>query len=186
MANEVSKREKFTPRAVRMVEQPESPLRDFQLSCLDPSIWTKTDKMLKKAGEKALTIDDGTSILQYALENPIIRYESKWLFDRAMLDDWSLNSFVMTITVSEAMYGKHFYVNSGEVITTITGIDKVAYYEDNFGVCHTIMQEDIFNLLIQKPKLVVSSEGVLIFYTDKKILVTVDCQQYCWIDDDWR
>ncbi len=184
MANEVSKRENFTPRPVRMVEQPESPLRDFQLSVIDPAIFSETDKMLKKAGDKALTIDDGMSILQYALENPIIRYESEWLFDKSMLDDWSLNSFVMTISVSKAMYGKRFSVSAGKVKEEKKGIDDVVYYEDNLGVYHSIIQKDIVDFLIQKPKLVVSSEGLLIFYTNKMILATVDCQQYCWIYDE--
>lgn len=80
------------------------------------------------------------------------------------------------------MHGKRISLNSGKMESEITDCDTVAYYEDNIGNCRAIDQYDIFRLLFKKPHLVVSPEGVLIFYTDNKILATIDCQHYYWID----
>ena len=51
----------------------------------------------------------------------------------------------------------------------------VAYYTDHFGINHVIDHDGLYHLLLQKPKLVVSSEGVLIFFTDKEIIATLNC-----------
>lgn len=63
----------------------------------------------------------------------------------------------------------------------INDFDTIAYYEDSVGIKHKIIQYDICKFLLKKPKLVVSEEGVLVFFTEDQILATIDCQQYVWV-----
>lgn len=153
----------------------------------NPSITTFSEDLIseedwKNFAENALVLIDGWDILQYAEEYPIVKYE--WKEDILKPGGPSLNSFIESITVSAASKGKRFSVGTGKISSKITDCDVVVYYTDNTGICHTVIQHDIFYFLLKKPNLVVSPEGMLIFFTDKQILATVDCNHYYWIDDD--
>lgn len=182
MAKEVSKRdEKIIPKAVRIVEFTEEDRRENP-TVVHLSEIMITKEMWEKFAEEALVFIDGWDILQYAEEFPIVMYQCDEVACYGMQPDYRLNSFIKSITVSTAMHGKRFSVGSGKMESEITDSDVVVYYEDNFVICHAVIQHDIFHLLIKKPELVISPEGVLIFYTDNEILATVDCQHYYWIN----
>ena len=87
-----------------------------------------------------------------------------------------LNTFVKNITVSTATEGKKITVKTGKIETEHQKNETIAYYEDAYGIYHSITSRDIFMFLQKKPNLVVSPEGVLVFYTDKNILCTLDCE----------
>lgn len=182
MAKEVSKQEeKIIPKAVRIVDFTKEDRREnttvvhLSESLITPEMW-------QKFAEEALVFIDGWNILQYAEEIPIVMYQCDELACYLMQPDYRLNSFIKSITVSTALQGKRFSVGSGKMEGKITDCDTVVYYEDNFGILHGVIQHDIYRILIKKPELVVSPEGVLIFYTDNEILATVDCQHYYWIN----
>ena len=134
--------------------------------------------------ENALVIMDGweMEIWQYAEEYPIVKYRCNE-DSIAYLDGYSwLNSFVESITVSTALYGKKAGFGSGKLDCENTDYDTVVYYTDHAGINHAIIQHDLCWFLLQKPNLVVSPEGVLVFFTDKEIIATVGCNNgYYWI-----
>ncbi len=141
-----------------------------------------TEEMLEEFAEKALVIVDGTDILQYANEYPIVVYQCNESICYAdIMPEPRLNSFVLNITVSTGECGKRYSVDSGKMKEEPIGFDTIAYYEDPVGIKHQIIQYDICKFLLKKPKLVVSEEGVLVFYTEDAILATTDCQQYAWV-----
>ncbi|MGN1297446.1 MAG: hypothetical protein ACI4VH_03315 [Clostridia bacterium] len=131
--------------------------------------------------DNALTFTDGNGIFQFAEEYPIVRYQCKDEVD--LMPDRCLNAFVKSITVSSTMYGKKFSISAGKVKEEKFDSKTVVYYEDNIGRRYAVLQYDIIKFLLRKPKLVVSSEGLLIFFTKDAILVTNDCEHYAWINE---
>lgn len=125
---------------------------------------------------------DGWGILQYSKEVPIVIYQcNENLCYADIQPEMRLNSFILSITVSECVGGKRFSIVSGKIEKESIKSDTIVYYEDSVGIQHQIIQHDICEFLLKKPKLVISEEGVLVFYTEDEILATVDCQQYAWV-----
>lgn len=142
-----------------------------------------SEKDWKEFAENALVIMDGWHILQYAEEYPIVHYKCEEVASGYLEGGFRLNSFIESITVSTAIYGKKAWFGSGKLDCESTDYDTVVYYTDHAGINHAIIQHDICWFLLQKPNLVVSPEGVLVFFTDKQILATVGCNNgYHWID----
>lgn len=140
----------------------------------------QTENTLEELAENALVLIDGNDIVQYATEYPIVVYKG----DERCIDtqpEPRLNSFVLYIAVSTGLDGRRYSIDSGKMEEELTGYDTIAYFEDPIGIRHQIMQYDICNFLLKKPELVVSEEGVLVFYTEDQILVTTDCNQYAWV-----
>lgn len=141
-----------------------------------------TDGDWEKFAENALVINDGMStIYQYAEEFPIVVYFCSE--DAGVTPNGGLNTFIESITVSTADCGKRFSLNKREMEWEYTGPDTVVYYTDNTGRNFIIQQNDIFKFMLKKPNLVISSEGLLVFFTQKNILVTSDCEHYVWVHD---
>lgn len=140
-----------------------------------------SDDEWKEFDENALTISDGNTLYQYAEEYPIVAYRRS--DDFMMMPFNRLNTFIRSITVSTAMSGKRFSIKKGTIEEEIVGPDTVAYFCDNIGRCYAIPQYDIFRILMKKPHLVISQEGLLIFFTQKEILATIDCEHYAWVGD---
>ena len=136
-----------------------------------------TDEDWQKFSHDALTFTDGNDIYQFAEEYPIVRYECN--VDR--MPDKRLNTFVKSITVSSVMHGKKFSVSTGRITEEKKDLKTVVYYEDNIGRRYAVPQYDIIKFLLKKPYLVVSSEGILIFFTKSDIIATIDCEHYAWI-----
>ncbi len=179
MAERVSKE---VPIAERIVEFGKDDFNEnFSLSEFSESLIT--EEMLEEFAESALVLVDGTDILQYANEYPIVVYQCNEKICYAdIMPEPRLNSFVLNIAVSTGVSGKRFSVGSGKMKEEdITDFDTIAYYEDPVGIKHKIIQYDICTFLLKKPKLVVSEEGVLVFFTEDEILATIDCQQYAWV-----
>lgn len=95
-------------------------------------------------------------------------YSYKCSDDCALIPANFLNSFVESITVSA--------VKSYEYSPRIQ-----VYFTDTIGRKQEIPQHDIFTFLLKKPKITVSAEGLLIFYTNQEVLVTLDCNHYAWV-----
>lgn len=130
----------------------------------------------------SLVLVDGKDILQYANEYPIVVYQCNESICYADIKpEPRLNSFVLNIAVSKGVNGKRYSVGSGKMEEEPIESDTIAYYEDPVGIKHQIIQYDICEFLRKRPKLVVSEEGVLVFYTEDEILATTDCQQYAWV-----
>lgn len=123
----------------------------------------------------------------------VIRYTSEELIARYQCNDKayyleprdSLNNFVKRITVSTAKaisFWVPYYMRESSVIRVEQPKrESIVYYEDNVGVLHKIIQGDISHFLLKQPKLTVSPEGMLIFYTKDEVLATLDCEHYCWL-----
>lgn len=178
MAKKVSKE---VPIAERIIEFDKDDFcENFSPSDVSESMATK--EMLEEFAEKALVLVDGTDILQYANEYPIVVYQCNESICYAdIMPEPRLNSFVLNIVVSTGVDGKRYSVGSGKMEEEPIGFDTITYYEDPFGIKHQIIQYDICKFLLKRPKLVVSEEGILVFYTEDEILATTDCQQYAWV-----
>lgn len=179
MAKEVSK---VIPVAERIIEFGTDDIRtnDFIIHCSDELI---SEEEWNEFAENALVIVDGWHIVQYAEEYPIVRYKCDEVASVYLEGGFRLNSFIESITVSTACYGKKASFGTGKLSCEITDYDTVVYYTDHAGINHAIIQHDICWFLLQKPNLVVSPEGVLVFFTDKQIIATVGCNNgYHWID----
>ncbi|MBQ3409346.1 MAG: hypothetical protein IJH12_09105 [Clostridia bacterium] len=169
---------KETP--AKFVEKDGSTFVRVSSECLIPKeIWAKFAK-------KATVYTDVLGVTEYAEEYPIVMYQCDELACYEMQPDYRLNAFVKRITVSALVNGRRagFSAASEKTESEIVEKDMVVYYENNFGLCSAVIQEDIFQLLIKKPKLVVSPEGVLIFFNDREILATVDGYHYYWINSN--
>lgn len=141
--------------------------------------------------KKPVSMVDGWGIVRYAEEFPIVHYTCDELECVYLEGGFRLNSFIESITVSAVRIGKKAYLRSCELVSEDdvvveserTDYDVVVYYTDHVGINHEIIQHDLHWFLLQKPNLVVSPEGVLIFFTDKQIIATVGCNNsYHWID----
>ena len=172
---------KVIPVAERIIEFDADDIRknpsitDFSESFISEEDW-------RKFAENALVIMDGWDILQYAEEYPIVCYQCDELSDIYLEGGPRLNSFIESITVSTAKYGKRVCFGSGKLTCEDTDSNTVIYYTDNVGINHSVIQQDIYDFLLEKPNLVVSPEGILVFFTDEQIIATVDCNHYHWID----
>ena len=179
MAEEVSK---IIPVAERIIEFRTKDIRknDNIIHCSDELI---SEKDWSEFSNKALVIVNGWHIVQYAEEYPIVRYKCDESASCYLGPDFRLNAFIESITVSTACYGKKAWFGSGKLSCEDTDYDTVVYYTDHVGINHAIIQNDMCWFLLQKPNLVVSPEGVLVFFTDKEIIATVGCNNsYHWIN----
>lgn len=172
---------KVIPVAERIIEFDTDDIRknpsitDFSESLISEEDW-------RKFAENALVIMDGWDILQYAEEYPIVLYQCDELSNIYLEGGPRLNSFIESITVSTAKYGKRVCFSSGKLTCEDIDSDIVVYYTDNVGINHEVIQQDICDFLLQKPNLVVSPQGILVFFTNEQIIATVDCNHYHWID----
>lgn len=168
------------PEVERIVEFTEDDIREnLGVTLFDESLIK--DETWQKFADNALVITDGNTIYQYAEEFPIVVYRCS---EAAMVMPSSrLNTFIKSITVSTANLGKRFSLNKREMEWEYTGPDTVAYFTDNIGRCIAIPNYDIFRFLLRKPNLVISEEGLLVFFTEKTILTTSDCEHYAWVND---
>lgn len=179
MAKEVSK---VIPIAERIIEFGTD---DFRKNASSTHLSKEliSDEELGKFAENALVIMDGWNVVQYAEEYPIVHYQCNENACIYLEGGARLNSFIESITVSAALYGKRAGFGSGKLSCENTDYDVVVYYTDHAGINHAIIQHDICWFLLQKPKLVVSPEGVLVFFTDKEIIATLACNNsYYWIN----
>lgn len=174
---------KTIPFAERKIEfESEENRTNFAITCSSEELISERE--WEKFAENALVMIDGWDILQYAEEYPIVKYQCDKVKCCALQGELRLNSFIESISVSTASYGKRVSVGTGRVSSEITDNDTVVYYTDHAGINHAVIQNDVYKFLLQKPNLVISPEGVLVFYTDKQIIATVDLYHYHWIDRD--
>lgn len=133
---------------------------------------------------RSLIFTEERRITHYLDEYPIVEYRCDENRCFEMDPTYRLNSFVESVRLSIADAGKRYYFDEfGVMHGKYTGEDIIAYYVDTVGDNHVIEQNDIVRFLFQKPQLAVSPDGMLVFYTEKKMLATLDLYHYCWIDD---
>lgn len=176
------KRDAFEPfpKVERIVEFSEEDFRENTgvTSCDENLI---NDETWQEFADNALVLIDGNTVYQYAEEFPIVVYRCSE--DAGVMPSSRLNSFIESITVSTADLGKRFSLNKREMEWEYTGPDTVAYFTDNIGRSTIIPCYDIARILLKKPNLVISNEGLLVFFTEKTILATNDCEHYAWVND---
>ena len=141
-----------------------------------------SEKEWEQFEENSLVLVDGNDIYQYGSEYPIVVYCCN--SDAGLESPCRLNGFIQNITVSTVCEGKRFSIKKREMPFEFVGPTTVAYITDNIGRHNIIPNYNIFKMLLKKPKLVLSSEGLLIFYTEKYILATNDCEHYTYVDID--
>lgn len=139
------------------------------------------DKAWQEYASNALTFTDNNTIYQYGDAFPVVIY--KCSDEAMMMPSNRLNGFIDYIAVVIADAGRSFSVGSGRMEQEYEGSEAVAYYCDSIGSLYEIAVCDIMKMLWKKPQLVVTSEGLLVFYTRKEILVTLDCVHYAWVHD---
>ncbi len=141
-----------------------------------------SEKEWEQFEENSLVLVDGNDIYQYCSEYPIVVYCCN--SDSGLESPCRLNGFIQNITISTVCEGKRFSIKKREMPFEFVGPTTVAYITDNIGRHNIISNYNIFKMLLKKPKLVLSSEGLLIFYTEKYILATNDCEHYTYVDID--
>ena len=177
----MKKAPKVIPVAERIIEFGTKDIRknDTIIHCSDELI---SEKEWDEFAGNALVIVDGWEVVQYAEEYPIVHYQSDGNSSFYLEGGHRLNTFIESISVSTAMHGKKASFGSGKLKCESVNCDTVVYYTDNVGINHAIIQDDIYSFLLHKPNLVVSPEGVLVFFTEDQIIAVVDCNLYHWID----
>lgn len=179
----MAKEKKIIPIAERHIDFPS----DCNIQYSAGGAYDADDFSKEKFDEvvsKSLLFSDGQYMTHYMDEYPIVLYQCDESACFEMDPEYRLNSFVKSIHLSIADAGKRYCLTSGNSVESrYVGQDVIAYYEDNYGNLKLIEQDKIITFLFQKPELVVSPEGVLVFYTDREMLVTLDMEHYSWIDD---
>ena len=108
---------------------------------------------------------------------PIVKYYSK--------NTWppqSLNRFVNSITVTNAT-GRLFSFNDNHKLEEeIFEYEVITYITTPEGVNTAVCNDEMCRMLYRKPKLTVTSEGVLIFYTPTALYATLDCGLGNWLE----
>ena len=170
---------KENPFAVRRIEFDEKDFRENPSILLGKNMLSKIERL--KLAEKALVLIEGNDILQYGYEYPIVKYEPCIDLIQSS-ENYKLNSFVKSVTVSTVTNGKRFSIATGILDEKGLKNDTIVYFEDTKGLFHSVTQSDIFNFLAKKPYLIVSPEGVLVFYTTKSILCILDFNHCLHID----
>lgn len=167
------------PMVERIVEFTEEDFREnLDVTCCHES--SIKDETWQRFADNALVITNGNTIYQYAEEFPIVVYQCSE--DAMVMPSSRLNTFIESIAVSTADLGKRFSLDKRDMKWEYTGPDTVAYFTNNNGRCIAIQQYDIFRFLLKKPNLVISKEGLLVFFTERTILVTSDCEHYAWVN----
>lgn len=168
------------PKVERIVEFTEDDFRENRMVTIhaESSI---TEERWKEFADNALVLSNGQTIYQYAEEFPIVAYRCSE--DAGVMPSSRLNTFIESIMVSTANFGKRFSLNKRDMEWEYTGLDTVAYFTDNIGRRTIIPCRDISRFLLKKPNLVISNEGLLVFFTEKAILATSDCEHYAWVHD---
>ncbi len=133
---------------------------------------------------KDLIFSSCGNVTRYQDEELIVRYQCDGKAYYLEPFDY-LNHFIKKITVSTAkaisFLVPYYMGESAGIRVEQPKRESIVYYEDNVGVLHKIIQGDISHFLLKQPKLTVSPEGMLIFYTKDEVLATLDCEHYCWL-----
>lgn len=163
------------PKVERIIEFSDEDFKEnIEVTASARSLITKED--WEKFEDNSLVVVSGNDVYQYAEEFPIVVY-------RSSEEDESINAFVEKIVVSTADLGKRFSLKKWKMKEEFTGPDTVAYFEDSFGRNIVIDTYDVSQILFKKPKAVLSSEGIIIFFTEREILATTNCEHYAWVND---
>lgn len=105
-------------------------------------------------------------------EIPIVRWyaeETVWNKGRN-----HLNGFVHDITVS-LVSGTRLEFDAHKAKEEVFGHKILERVTNQYGVSTEIYWDPLYNLLLRKPNLTVTNEGVLLFYTEDRIIATLDC-----------
>ena len=133
---------------------------------------------------KSLLISSGQTITHFLDEYPIAVYKCDESACYEIDPEYRLNAFVRCIHLSIADAGKEWCIKKEDSFdSNYVNESVIAYYEDNYGNRKMIEQRELISFLFRKPELVVSPEGVLVFYTNKDILATLDMDHYIYIND---
>lgn len=169
------------PRAERVVEFDDDDYRENpKVTSCSPSLITPED--WEDFDENSLILDSDGEVLQIAEEFPIVIYQCE--NSDVILPAPKLNNFIESITVSVCNLGMKYWFEKGKIETCAFGDEVIAYYTDTFGRYIIIDQYDIHRFLLKKPKMTISKDGLLIFYTQREVLVTLDCDHYAWVGID--
>lgn len=133
-----------------------------------------SEKDWKGLSNNSLVLMRGMNILRYNEEYPIVRYQPAGCDVDTSL---SLNAFIKSVTVSTGVDGRCVSA-FGQSEFSPNKYETVFYYEDSFGIYHSIVDDEACKFLMGKPKAVVSPEGVILFFSEKDIFATIDGQHY--------
>ena len=169
------------PKAERITEFDDDDYREnLDVTMIHPDLIIAED--WEKFDENSLILGSDGEVMQFAEEFPIVCYQCA--NDNVILPVPKLNNFIESIYVSVCDLGMKYELEKGKMESSFIGNEAIAYYTDIFGRDIIIDQYDIRRFLLKKPKLTISKEGLLIFYTQREILVTLDCDHYAWVDID--
>lgn len=129
-------------------------------------------------------IINGLYIMQITEEYTIVEYRCNKINELSFETTNYLNAFIESIKVSNVFNFKEYYVKDGILYSEIIRSGIAIYYKENSGIRQTILNGVIRAFLLEEPNLVISPEGILIFYTERHIMATVDCKDYCWISSN--
>ncbi len=123
--------------------------------------------------DNVLLLCVGEDIIQYVNEYPYLRYETK---TKEKEYPRNLNYNIKSITCSKVNMGKMISLASGKLTVGNIQRNNIVYYTDNCGINRMITDVFLSSFISEeKPNLVISPEGVLVFFTEEKIMATVDC-----------
>ena len=142
-----------------------------------PVVEKVVDFSSKSAFQHEVTYVDGLSLKHAMGMTPVVQYRCK--LEKGMKEIPSLNAFIKSITVAKATTVLEFqYEDTKGVFTGKNEESRIVYCETKNNLFFAISQLNVIQIVNEIPNLVVSSEGVLLFYTENEILATSDCNQY--------
>lgn len=154
------------PIAKRQIEFSEDECLQYGYCGFDPSLLTPEARGQIKPIYLSRMDDSVSQITDYY---PIVEYYAE--------NTDKLNRFVEKISVGIASGRRlSFDDDDFEAMNEIIEDEVVAYITNPFNVSTEIYYYDLCKLLYQKPKLTVTDEGVLLFYTPTTLFATLDCK----------
>ena len=138
---------------------------------------------LSKLNGKWIDLIDVPDLIRFRIKRPLAVYECSPHVE--LQPNPRLNSYVQSIVVAEVEENTYqsvsyahgrLYQEEYEV-----GESIVVYYRPWSGLDYGVLIQGIYDILCELPELVISKEGILVFYTEREILATADMIQYFYV-----
>lgn len=138
----------------------------------------RAKRVSEKLDKTSIIATECTSLYQITDMFPVCQY---YCSDKSQLQPTNfLNNCIDGITVA-IVKGKKLFVHRRKIKEELLKYETLCWYTTPLGEVRIICSDHIFKFLLHTPKLEISSEGVLIFYTSDQILATTDCEHYAWV-----
>lgn len=144
-------------------------------------------------GQNEVSVEENAlfdkNVLCYNVENTIYQFaeeELKAIYrckrDGSLAGKGYLNPFVKEIRVAEVKHGRKIALYGTSIQTFSVKEARIAYYETIGNEKRGVKPYPLQEFLLDIPELFLTKEGILIFYSEKKMIATVDLEHFARIE----